>query len=67
MLAAALAYAAAGLPVFPCGLDKRPLIAGWPSAASTDEAQHPRMVEPVARRDDRPPDWRLLRALRRRH
>ena len=35
MLAAALEYAAAGLPVFPCA-DKRPLIRDWPSEASVD-------------------------------
>ena len=39
MLSAALAYASAGLPVFPCGVDKKPLIAAWPSMASTDEVQ----------------------------
>ena len=32
MLAAALAYASAGLPVFPCGVDKKPLIASGTSS-----------------------------------
>ena len=36
MLNAALQYAAGYLPVFPCGLDKRPLIQDWPHRASTD-------------------------------
>ena len=39
MLNAALEYAAAYLPVFPCGLDKRPLIPDWPHRASTDSTQ----------------------------
>ena len=39
MLNAALEYAAADLPVFPCGLDKRPLIPDWPHRASTDATQ----------------------------
>ena len=39
MLAAALEFAAAGLPVFPCGADKRPLIKAWPTEASTDPMQ----------------------------
>ena len=38
-LGVALAYARDGLPVFPCGLDKRPLIPCGFHAASTDETQ----------------------------
>ena len=33
----ALKYAASDIPIFPCGLDKRPLLAGWLTNASTDE------------------------------
>src|SRR5262245_17738310 len=36
-LTAALSPAAAGLPVFPAGPDKRPLLAGWQEKASTEE------------------------------
>ena len=36
-LQAALAYAHAGYPVFPCGQDKRPLVK-WKQAATTDGA-----------------------------
>jgi hypothetical protein len=38
-LTAALSLAAAGLPVFPAGTDKRPLLAGWQEKASTEEEQ----------------------------
>src|SRR5262249_16086615 len=38
-LTAALSLAAAGLPVFPAGPDKRPLLAGWQEKASTEEGQ----------------------------
>jgi hypothetical protein len=38
-LTAALSLAAAGLPVFPAGPDKRPLLVGWQEKASTDEEQ----------------------------
>src|SRR5262249_56061001 len=38
-LTAALSRAAAGLPVFPAGADKRPLLVGWQEKASTDEEQ----------------------------
>jgi hypothetical protein len=38
-LTAALSLAAAGLPVFPAGPDKRPLIAGWQKKATTEEEQ----------------------------
>jgi hypothetical protein len=38
ILAAALKYAAAGLPVFPCRPDKTPLIAGWPTEATAYNA-----------------------------
>jgi len=38
-LTAALNLAAAGLPVFPAGPDKRPLLAGWQEKASTEEEQ----------------------------
>src|SRR5262249_10706711 len=38
-LAAALSLAAAGLPIFPAGPDKRPLLAGWQEKASTEEEQ----------------------------
>jgi Bifunctional DNA primase/polymerase, N-terminal len=38
-LTAALSLAAAGLPVFPAGADKRPLLAGWQGKASTEEEQ----------------------------
>ena len=38
-LAAALSLAAAGLPVFPAGPDKRPLLVGWQDKASTEEGQ----------------------------
>src|SRR5215472_4398118 len=38
-LTAALSLAAAGLPVFPAGPDKRPLIAGWQEKATTEEEQ----------------------------
>src|SRR5215472_4718974 len=38
-LTAALSLAAAGLPVFPAGADKRPLLAGWQEKASTEEEQ----------------------------
>ncbi len=38
-LAAALSLAAAGLPVFPAGPDKRPLLAGWQEKATTEEEQ----------------------------
>src|SRR5499427_3311606 len=38
-LSAALSLAAAGLPVFPAGPDKRPLLAGWQEKASTEEEQ----------------------------
>jgi RecA-family ATPase len=36
-LEVALEYAASVIPIFPCGLDKRPLLAGWLTNASTDE------------------------------
>jgi hypothetical protein len=36
---AALGLAAAGLPVFPAGPDKRPLLAGWQEKASSEERQ----------------------------
>jgi hypothetical protein len=38
-LTAALCLAAAGLPVFPAGPDKRPLLVGWQERASTEEEQ----------------------------
>jgi Protein of unknown function (DUF3987)/Bifunctional DNA primase/polymerase, N-terminal len=38
-LTAALNQAAAGLPVFPAGPDKRPLLAGWQEKATTEEKQ----------------------------
>jgi bifunctional DNA primase/polymerase-like protein len=38
-LTAALNLAAAGLPVFPAGPDKRPLVAGWQEKATTEEEQ----------------------------
>src|SRR5262245_51036555 len=38
-LTAALSLASAGLPVFPVGLDKRPLLVGWQEKASTDDEQ----------------------------
>ena len=38
-LTAALSLAAAGLPVFPAGADKRPLLAGWQEKATTEEEQ----------------------------
>jgi hypothetical protein len=38
-LAAALNLAAAGLPVFPAGPDKRPLLGGWQEKAATEEEQ----------------------------
>jgi putative DNA primase/helicase len=39
LLDAALAYARAGLPVFPCKLDKTPHIKDWGNAASAVESQ----------------------------
>jgi hypothetical protein len=38
-LAAALNLAAAGVPVFPAGPDKRPLLVGWQEKASTEPGQ----------------------------
>jgi len=38
-LIAALSLAAAGLPVFPAGPDKRPLLAGWQEKATSEEEQ----------------------------
>jgi Bifunctional DNA primase/polymerase, N-terminal/Protein of unknown function (DUF3987) len=38
-LNAALSLAAAGLPVFPAGPDKRPLLVSWQEKASTEEQQ----------------------------
>ena len=38
-LTAALSLAAAGLPVFPAGPDKRPLLVGWQEKASTEPEQ----------------------------
>ena len=38
-LAAALDLAAAGVPVFPAGPDKRPLLVGWQAKASTEQGQ----------------------------
>jgi hypothetical protein len=38
-LNAALSLAAAGLPVFPAGPDKRPLLVSWQEKASTEEEQ----------------------------
>jgi hypothetical protein len=38
-LTTALSLAAAGLPVFPAGPHKRPLLAGWQEKASTEEEQ----------------------------
>jgi hypothetical protein len=38
-LTAALSLAAAGLPVFPAGPDKRPLLTGWQEKASTEPEQ----------------------------
>jgi len=38
-LTAALSLATAGLPVFPAGPDKRPLLAGWQEKAPTEEEQ----------------------------
>jgi hypothetical protein len=38
-LTVALSLAAAGLPVFPAGRDKRPLLVGWQERASTEEEQ----------------------------
>src|SRR6516165_1808678 len=38
-LTAALNLAAASLPVFPAGPDKRPLLAGWQEKATTEEEQ----------------------------
>jgi hypothetical protein len=38
-LTAALKYGAKGVRIFPCGTDKRPLIADWLNAASADENQ----------------------------
>ena len=35
----ALGLAAAGLPVFPAGPDKRPLLSGWQEKASSEERQ----------------------------
>jgi len=36
---AAIKYAQRGLPVFPCGLDKRPLVSHGVKQATTDETQ----------------------------
>lgn len=36
---AALRYAARGLSIFPCGVDKKPRVKDWPNAATTDLAQ----------------------------
>jgi bifunctional DNA primase/polymerase-like protein len=38
-LTAALSLTAAGLPVFPAGPDKRPLLAGWQEKATSEEEQ----------------------------
>src|SRR5262249_32848311 len=38
-LAAALDLATAGIPVFPAGPDKRPLLVGWQEKASTEPGQ----------------------------
>src|SRR5262245_37296449 len=38
-LTAALSLAAAGLPVFPAGSDKRPLLVGWQEKASAEQKQ----------------------------
>src|SRR5262245_13215284 len=38
-LTAALSLAAAGMPVFPAGPDKRPMLKGWQEKASTETAQ----------------------------
>jgi hypothetical protein len=38
MVDAALIYPACGYPVFPCGPDDKPLFAGGPKRATTDEA-----------------------------
>jgi hypothetical protein len=38
MVDAALIYAACGYPIFPCGPDDKPLFAGGPKRATTDEA-----------------------------
>ena len=58
MLCGRLEYAAAGLPVFPCGLDKRPLITAWPTEASTDPTQLREWWSRLAGRNDRAPDRR---------
>jgi len=49
-LTAALDLAAAGVPVFPAGPNKRPLLVGWQEKASTEAAQIHRwwLVHPVA-------------------
>ena len=38
-LTAALELAAVGMPIFPAGPDKRPLLTGWQEKASTEEEQ----------------------------
>jgi len=39
LLDAALAYASKGWRVFPCGINKKPLLQDWPNKASSDPAQ----------------------------
>jgi Bifunctional DNA primase/polymerase, N-terminal/AAA domain len=36
-LTIALKYAAAGMAIFPCGIDKRPLVTNWLASATTNE------------------------------
>lgn len=38
-LEVALRYAQAGMPIFPCGHDKSPLVSSWPTDATTDEGK----------------------------
>ena len=66
MLNAALEYAAAYLPVFPCGLDKRPLIHGLAAPGKHRFHAGDRVVDDLARGNDRSGDRRTVPALCRR-